>query len=137
MTRDEVIVRVAAVIPAVLSDAGISVSDTAGNMKEPVDAALEAMGLDLSTLEVDDPVGFVALVKYHSLLAAEGRAADRFDVTVPSGSFRLAQVLATLQKMIERSEKEVSVLFGTFALRSQGARPFSLHFLTGGDLVAW
>ena len=127
MNRAEAAARVALIIPAVLRDAGIATSDTPEGLEPALDAALSALGL-LSDQETEDAVGFVALVKYHALLMAEGRMADRFDVTTPGGSYRLQQAVATVQKMIERSEKEVSALFGSVSATGPGT--WDLGFLT-------
>ncbi len=142
MTRSEAIARVAAVIPAVLTLAGIAATDTAGNMKEPVDAALLAMGValgDLPAAESADAVGFVALAKHHALLAAEGRIAAKFDVGLSGNNYQLSKPVATVQIMIARSEKELIALFGT-ATPGGAVVPAALvlgHLQWADPLLAW
>lgn len=115
MTRAEVAAAVAARIPTQLADAGMAGTDTPGALKEPIDDALRGLGVAeaaLATATSDDPVGFVALVKFFALKAVEARIGDRFDVGTGGDSYKLSQTVANVRALIARAEQELAVLFG-------------------------
>lgn len=123
MTRDEAAVEVGRRLSVVLAEAGIAVADTAGNLKEPLDDALRAMGYaetDLATAESDDAAGLLAMLRYQALRTAEERLAAKFDLSTGGDSFRLSQIAANVRALLARAEADAIALFGSLVMAANG-----------------
>lgn len=102
-------------LAALLTDAGMSAADQAGQMKEPLDDAFRALGFaeaDLATADSGDPVGLLAMLRLFTLRAVRDSIAIRFDVGISGDSYRLSQTVAALDRLVAQAEAAVEVLFG-------------------------
>lgn len=116
MTRLEVAAAVGARLVTQLGDAGMSAADSSGNLKEPIDDALRAMGYaeaDLATAEPEDARGFIAMVRYHALRVVWERIGDRFNVSTSGDSFALNQAFGNVEKLLDRASQDVIEIFGS------------------------
>lgn len=114
MTRADVVAYLASVILVPLREAGVEAEDSAGNLKEPLDTTLREMGYaesELATAIPDDTLAYLALAEYNALGLTLSRLADRMDVGVDGDSFRLNQVFANVEKLMEKAKARV-VQFG-------------------------
>jgi hypothetical protein len=116
MTRAEVAAIIAVELATQLSDASMTGADTTGNLKEPIDQALRAMGESESTLSTatsDDPLGFLAMVRYQTLVKVRFALATNFDISMTGMSVRLQQQFANITVLLEAARAEVIAIFGS------------------------
>lgn len=135
MNRLEVAAAVGARLVTQLGDAGMSSSDSSGNLKEPIDDALRALGYaegDLSTAEPEDARGFIAMTRYHALRAVWERIGDRFDYSDPDGSAKLNQTIGNVEKLLARAEADVIVIFGSLYPSGEGGGIITINVNTLG-----
>jgi hypothetical protein len=103
-------------LATLLAEADLSASDETGELKEPIDDALRMLIYseeELPTAEPEDAGGFLALVRYTTLLAILERVSDSFDATVGGDAFRLSQVIENIAKMLTRAEADIIARFGS------------------------
>lgn len=114
MTRAEAVAALAERLGTTLADAGVS-PDEAG-LAPALDDALRAFGFaeaDLATAEPADDHGFLTMATYHALRLCLDRIADRFDVGIAGSSYKLQQVVSTLERRIAAAKADVIELFGS------------------------
>lgn len=117
-TRGWVVTELSRRLATQLSDAVIAATDTAGNLKEPVDDALRMLGyaeaeLALAVPDDTEAAGFLALARLTTLKAVRDRLADRFDINVTGAiGLRLQQVVATVERMITEAQADVIAHYG-------------------------
>ncbi len=95
MTRVEAVAEVNARIGLWLIEAAITAADTSGNLKEPLDDALAAMGVARVNRPTAQPVDgdrFVLEAEYHTLRKVVRVLGRRFDLASEGDNLRLAQV---------------------------------------------
>ena len=110
--------------------------DSAGNLKEPIDDALRAMGYaedDLAGAEPENARGFIAMVRYHTLRAVWERIGDRFNVSTSGDSFSLNQGFGNVEKLLKQAEQDVIAIFGSL---SPAGRPFEMVTIRT-DRLGW
>lgn len=116
MTRAEAAAILGAELATPLADAGMVATDSTGNLKEPLDRALRALGYgaaELAGAEPADDAGFLALATWEALRTVWRRMSDRFDLGLSGTSLRLSQSVATVQAMLAEAEGEVVRWFGS------------------------
>lgn len=94
----------------------MSAADSTGNLKEPIDDALRAIGYveaDLATAEPTNARGFIAMVRYHALRVIWERIGDRFNVSTSGDSFALNQAFGNVEKLLDRASKDVIEIYGS------------------------
>lgn len=124
MNRLEVAAAVGARLVTQLADAGMSAADTTGNLKEPIDDALRAMGVaepELVAAESDDARGFLAMTRYQTLRVVLERIGDRFNVSTSGDSFSLNQAFSNVEKLLKQAEQDVIGIFGSLYPAGDGA----------------
>jgi hypothetical protein len=124
VTRSDLTTYLGGTLGELIAAVGMAATDTAGALKEPIDAALRLLGVDRAdraTAEVDDDDGdaYEALATVTTLERLEQAAAALFDVSVRGDSFRLSQLFAALEKIRAR-------------LASARANPILAPYLGGG-----
>ncbi|MEJ7901846.1 MAG: hypothetical protein WKF63_08345, partial [Thermomicrobiales bacterium] len=116
MTRTEAAAALAVRLGTVFVDAGIV--PTAAGLAPALDDALRAFGyaeVDLATAAPADANGFIAMGRYHALRLCLDRIADRFDVGIAGGSYKLQQTVATIERRLAEARGEVIDLFGSLS----------------------
>lgn len=140
MNRSEVASAVGSRLVTQLGDAAMSAADTSGNLREPIDDALRAMGYteaDLATAEPEDARGLIAMVRYHVLRIVLERIGDRFDYSDPDGSARLNQTIGNVEKLLARAEADVIAIFGSLYPTDTTARIITINNNRLGWPEAW
>ena len=135
MNRSEVAVAVGSRLVTQLGDAAMSAADTSGNLKEPIDDALRAMGYaeaDLAAAEPEDARGFIAMTRYHALRAVWERIGDRFNVSTSGDSFALNQAFGNVEKLLKAAEADVVAIFGTLSPAGEGGGIITIDVNTLG-----
>jgi hypothetical protein len=115
VTRADVVAHLSAALPEFLAAAGMDQADTAGDLKEPIDAALRLLGVaraDRPTYEVADADGdayeaLARLTTMERVVAALGR---KFDVSTEGDSYRLSQQRDAAEKLLTRLRIDPLVL---------------------------
>lgn len=119
-----------------LTDAGMANDDSPGNMKEPLDDALFALGYkveELTAAEPSDAMGFLALTKYFALKLAKVKMADRFNISGKAGSYALNQSFKNVGELLKEAEAEVTGIFGVIPMGTADAiQILDLNFLDDG-----
>lgn len=128
MNRADAAAIVASRYPTQLADAGMTGADTPGNLKEPLDDALLALGHgydDLAGGDDRDPMGFVTLARYYTLRAVLARVSDRFDLSSAGDSLRLSQTVEQVRALLAIEAQGVMAMFGNTApAPASSANPF-------------
>lgn len=107
MTRVEVAAEINARIGFWLVETEITAADTTGNLKEPLDDALAAMGVaqeDRATAEPADGDRFILEAEYHTLRKVVRVLALRFNVGLGGNSFQLRQLFENAKVMLDDAE---------------------------------
>lgn len=125
MTRADLVAHLDAWHSELLADAELDAADTVGNLKEPIDAALRAMGVtaaDLATATPTDEDGFIAQGEYHVLRRIVRALSTRFDVGIDGDSYRLSQSVAHARALLNEAEARVLALFGAIHGADEGPK---------------
>ena len=136
MNRATVAAEVGVRLSAQLADVGLTAADTTGNLKEPIDDALRAMGTaeaDLATAAPDDATGFLAMVRYHTLRRVWELQGDRFNVGLAGKSFSLQQAFANTERLLNLAAADVVRLFGTLDPAGSAVVTLDLNYLSLDD----
>lgn len=116
--REEMTSYVGIILDAWLATAGMSPTDTVGQLKEPLDAADLAM--TFVTISEADPTGieaaYQALAIYHTLRRVALKVDPRFDVTIAGDSYRLSQSGTKLEKALASAYADAIFLAGAAAV---------------------
>ena len=107
-----------------LAAAFVLATDTAGNLKEPLDDALRMLGAAEDELGEPDgapggvwssdvyTVPFLTLAIYTALKRAWAGVVANFDLSSQGDSLRLSQPVAAIERMLKAAEADVVRMFG-------------------------
>lgn len=114
LTRSDATAYLAGTLAELLAESGVGTTDVTGALKEPIDAALRAVGVsqtDLPTATVADAsaAGFLAALDYHGLLRIQRALARRVDLNLdgPSMSKRYSQAVEAVKGMVADAKAEM------------------------------
>lgn len=116
MLRSDAATLVALDLSAVLTAANMQGTDTTGNLKEPLDRALRAMGVaesDLATAAPDDGALFEAQAQYETLRTISRRLGDQMSLGTGGDNFQLNQVFTNVQTLLKEAADRVKALGGS------------------------
>ncbi|MBS0478651.1 MAG: hypothetical protein JSR79_05055 [Proteobacteria bacterium] len=139
MIRSDVVALVATELAPLLALAQMQGTDTTGNLMEPVDRALYAMG---ATTPSDPIISWPALlyeaqVSYEVLRTIWRRLGDQINLSSEGDSYQLNQAFANVSALLEEAAARVVSLGGSLA--GPDARPgmMDLGFTATIDNGGW
>jgi hypothetical protein len=136
MGRAESATYLASSLAELLSDAGLATTDTAGDLKEPIDDALLLTGTaydDLATATVAgvDVIGYRKVLTYTALLRIRGAIAHRVDVALdgPTMSKRRSQAAQALDRLVAEAKAAAEPFIANGASGTWGSGTITLDYL--------
>lgn len=116
MLRSDVAALIALDLSSVLAAANMVGTDSVGNLKEPIDRALRAMGVasaDLLTAEPADDSLYEAQAMYETLRTVYRRLGDQINIGTGGDNFQLNQMFANVKALLDEAAARVAALGGS------------------------
>lgn len=136
MGRAESATYLASSLAELLSDAGLATTDTAGDLKEPIDDALLLTGTaydDLATATVAgvDVVGYRKVLTYTGLRRVYDAVLNRVDIALdgPTMSKNRSQFVRQMENRIKRAYDEAEPFIANGASGTWGSGTITLDYL--------
>src|SRR5690348_7922993 len=116
MLRSDVATLIALDLSSVLSAANMQGTDTLGNLKEPIDRALRAMGVASADLPIAEPADdslFEAQAMYETLRTVYRRLGDQINLATGGDNYQLNQMFANVKSLLDEAAARVAALGGS------------------------